>query len=69
MKKAISEKNEIFWQELIWREFFMQILYHFPDTSTEAFKKKLSVVMIQLCPNTKFLGNTQKPVARNFTTN
>jgi len=40
MKKAISEKNEIFWQELIWREFFMQILYHFPDTSTEAFKKK-----------------------------
>ena len=40
MKKAISEKNEIFWQELIWREFFMQILYHFPDTSTDAFKKK-----------------------------
>jgi deoxyribodipyrimidine photo-lyase len=40
MKKAISEKNEIFWQELIWREFFMQILYHFPDTATNAFKKK-----------------------------
>ncbi|WP_026838767.1 cryptochrome/photolyase family protein [Gillisia sp. JM1] len=40
MKKAISEKNEIFWQELIWREFFMQILYHFPDTPTDAFKKK-----------------------------
>ncbi|WP_144962727.1 cryptochrome/photolyase family protein [Gillisia sp. Hel_I_86] len=40
MKKAISEKNEVFWQELIWREFFMQILYHFPDTSTNAFKKK-----------------------------
>lgn len=40
MKKAIAEKNEIFWQELIWREFFMQILYHFPNTATEAFKKK-----------------------------
>ncbi len=40
MKKAILEKNEIFWQELIWREFFMQILYHFPDTATNAFKKK-----------------------------
>lgn len=40
MKKAISEKNEVFWQELIWREFFMQILYHFPNTSTDAFKKK-----------------------------
>lgn len=38
--KAISEKNEIFWQELIWREFFMQILWHFPNTVNEAFKKK-----------------------------
>ncbi|WP_010229384.1 cryptochrome/photolyase family protein [Gillisia marina] len=40
MKKAIAEKNEVFWQELIWREFFMQILYHFPNTATDAFKKK-----------------------------
>jgi len=39
-KKAIAEKNEVFWQELIWREFFMQILYHFPDTTTNAFKSK-----------------------------
>lgn len=38
--KAIAEKNEIFWNELIWREFFMQILWHFPETQTEAFKKK-----------------------------
>ena len=40
MRKAISEKNETFWNELIWREFFMQILWHFPHTSQEAFKKK-----------------------------
>ena len=40
IKKAISEKNEVFWQELIWREFFMQILDHFPETTTNAFKKK-----------------------------
>lgn len=40
MKKATSEKNEVFWQELIWREFFMQILWHFPDTVNNAFKKK-----------------------------
>ncbi|KJD34309.1 deoxyribodipyrimidine photolyase [Tamlana nanhaiensis] len=40
VKKAIAEKNEIFWQELIWREFFMQILWHFPDTATKAFKPK-----------------------------
>ena len=40
VKKAIAEKNEIFWQELIWREFFMQILWHYPDTQTKAFKSK-----------------------------
>ncbi|WP_417873340.1 cryptochrome/photolyase family protein [Xanthomarina gelatinilytica] len=40
MKKAVAEKNETFWQELIWREFFMQILWHFPNTKDEAFKAK-----------------------------
>lgn len=40
IKKAIAEENEIFWQELIWREFFMQILWHFPETSEAAFKSK-----------------------------
>ncbi|WP_048331443.1 cryptochrome/photolyase family protein [Bizionia psychrotolerans] len=40
LKKAIAEKNEIFWQELIWREFFMQILWHFPHTVTDSFKAK-----------------------------
>tara|TARA_R110002072_G_scaffold275142_2_gene436246 strand:+ start:8922 stop:10226 length:1305 start_codon:yes stop_codon:yes gene_type:complete len=40
VEKAIAEKNETFWNELIWREFFMQILWHFPETQTEAFKKK-----------------------------
>ncbi|MEZ7876804.1 MAG: deoxyribodipyrimidine photo-lyase [Polaribacter sp.] len=40
IEKAITEKNEIFWQELIWREFFMQILWHFPHTSKKSFKTK-----------------------------
>ncbi len=40
VKKAITENNETFWQELIWREFFMQILWHFPDTVESAFKKQ-----------------------------
>ena len=40
IEKAIIEKNEIFWQELIWREFFMQILWHFPHTSKNSFKAK-----------------------------
>ena len=40
VKKAIAEENEIFWQELIWREFFTQILWHFPYTKDKAFKPK-----------------------------
>ena len=38
--KATSETNEIFWQELIWREFFIQILWHFPRTIHASFKPK-----------------------------
>lgn len=40
MAKAIAEKNETFWNELIWREFFMQILWHFPHTIHQSFKPK-----------------------------
>jgi len=40
IKKAIAEQDETFWQELIWREFFMQILWHFPETVDTAFRKK-----------------------------
>ncbi len=38
--KAIESKNETFLKELIWREFFMQILWHFPHTITSSFKPK-----------------------------
>lgn len=40
LKKALNSENETFWNELIWREFFMQILYHYPETVTDAFKSK-----------------------------
>lgn len=40
MKKAIAEENEVFWSELIWREFFMQILWHFPHTADKSFRPK-----------------------------
>lgn len=40
VKKAIAQKNEVYWSELIWREFFMQILWHFPHTKNQAFKPK-----------------------------
>lgn len=40
VKAAIAMEDGVFWNELIWREFFMQILWHFPDTMHSAFKKK-----------------------------
>jgi deoxyribodipyrimidine photo-lyase len=40
VRKAIEEESETFWNELIWREFFMQILWHFPETVHKAFKPK-----------------------------
>lgn len=38
--KAASRSNDTFLKELIWREFFMQILWHFPNTPTQAFKPR-----------------------------
>ena len=38
--KAIESKNETFFKELIWREFFMQILWHFPHTAQSCFRPK-----------------------------
>jgi len=38
--KAALEQNPVFLAELIWREFFMQILFHFPQVVTESFKQK-----------------------------
>ena len=40
MKQALKANNEVFWNELIWREFFMQILWHYPKTLNHAFKAK-----------------------------
>nr|WP_298660551.1 deoxyribodipyrimidine photo-lyase [uncultured Flavobacterium sp.] len=36
--------NETFLNELIWREFFMQILWHFPHTITKSFKPKYDAI-------------------------
>lgn len=44
IRKAVFEasksNNITFLKELIWREFFMQILWHFPHTVTQSFKPK-----------------------------
>jgi deoxyribodipyrimidine photo-lyase len=42
--KAIASKNETFWNELIWREFFMQILWHFPHTIHKSFREKYDAI-------------------------
>ncbi len=38
--KAIESNNETFFKELIWREFFMQILWHYPHTAKSCFRPK-----------------------------
>ena len=40
VEKALESKNETFLKELIWREFFMQILWHFPHTVNSSFRPK-----------------------------
>ncbi len=41
MKRASEVvDDETFWEELIWREFFMQVLWHNPRSVTENFKEK-----------------------------
>lgn len=37
--RTASDSNQTFLSELIWREFFMQILYHFPHVVTENFRR------------------------------
>ena len=40
LKQALQTKNETFLNELIWREFFMQILWHYPNTTHDSFRQK-----------------------------
>jgi deoxyribodipyrimidine photo-lyase len=42
--KRVLHSNVTYLSELIWREFFMQILFHFPKVVTENFKSKYNQV-------------------------
>jgi deoxyribodipyrimidine photo-lyase len=44
LKKGLQADDDTFMNELIWREFFMQILYHFPKTLTDEFKPKYDTI-------------------------
>ncbi len=37
---SVKDRSEVFLSELIWREFFMQILYHFPKVVDHSFRAK-----------------------------
>jgi deoxyribodipyrimidine photo-lyase len=39
-----KQTDPVFLNELIWREFFMHILFHFPYVENESFKKKYSTM-------------------------
>lgn len=43
--KASKSDNITFLKELIWREFFMQILWHFPQTTNNSFKPKYDTIV------------------------
>ncbi|WP_430409176.1 cryptochrome/photolyase family protein [Kordia sp.] len=40
VQEGLKSENSTFLKELIWREFFMQILWHFPKSVTHNFKSK-----------------------------
>ncbi|MDN3666109.1 cryptochrome/photolyase family protein [Algibacter miyuki] len=44
MVEIALETNAVFLSELIWREFFMQILFHFPKVVTDNFKQKYDAI-------------------------
>lgn len=44
VKIARGLKDETYLKELIWREFFMQILWHFPEVVHSSFKEKYNQI-------------------------
>lgn len=40
VRNASKNNKETFLNELIWREFFMQILWHYPETVTKSFRPR-----------------------------
>lgn len=43
--KLIAGSDSVFLSELIWREFFMQILYNFPHVASNSFKTKYDKIV------------------------
>lgn len=48
IRKLVAEAliyNEVFLSELIWREFFIHILYHFPYVANQSFRNKYNSIV------------------------
>lgn len=45
IKEIVTSTNDTFLNELIWREFFMQILWHFPQTVNQSFRPKYDAIV------------------------
>ena len=71
ISRIIDFKDDTFLKELIWREFFMQILYHFPKTASNSFKSKYDNIIwlndkndfegwVRLYQSYKVLGSNEK---------
>ena len=45
VNKASKSNNITFLKELIWREFFMQILWHYPHTTKDSFKPQYDRIL------------------------
>ncbi len=44
LAKVARETNEKYFNELIWRDFYSMILFHFPQTVNNAFKKNYDLI-------------------------
>lgn len=40
LTRVAKEKNETYLNELIWRDFYQMIIFHFPHSATDSFKKQ-----------------------------
>jgi len=49
--RRLQGQHPVFLNELIWREFFMQILYHFPRVVSDNFKPKYDAISWRNDPN------------------
>lgn len=54
--KFALEHSETWLNELIWREFFMQILFHFPYVVTQCFKKNTKISTGEIMKKNSKLG-------------